>query len=172
MYNCHSEWIEEFLFTLVKDKCVCMLCHQTQALSKRRNLERYHNNNHQKFKDSHPPKSTIHARKVDKPKSGLKAQQSLFPKPAAQNKDATEASFLASHILAKHEKPFTDVDLFKKQWPFPQRLQKQRQPNRTVWWTAWSCNSDKEGRVTVRGRGSTSVKGLVTAVYSSMNLWM
>uniref|UniRef100_A0A3Q3E7E7 SPIN-DOC-like zinc-finger domain-containing protein n=1 Tax=Labrus bergylta TaxID=56723 RepID=A0A3Q3E7E7_9LABR len=113
-YNFHPEWEEEFIFTLVKDKCVCMLCHQTQALSKRGNLERHHNTNHQKFKESYPRKSAIQARKVDELKSGLKTQQSLFTKPAAQNKAAAEASFRISYLLAKDKKPFTDGDLFKE----------------------------------------------------------
>ena len=113
-YNFHPEWEEEFLFTMVKDKCVCMLCHQTLALSKRGNLERHHNTNHDKFKDSFPAKSAIRARKVAELKAGLKAQQSLFTKPAAQNKAATEASFRVSHLLSKHKKPFTDGDLFKE----------------------------------------------------------
>lgn len=113
-YKFHPEWEEEFLFTLVKDKCVCMLCHQTQALTKRGNLERHHNTNHQKFKDTYPPKSAIRAWKVEELKSGLKTQQSFFTKHAAQNKAAIEASFRVSHLLAKHKKPFTDGDLFKE----------------------------------------------------------
>ncbi|KAL7378660.1 hypothetical protein ABVT39_017000 [Epinephelus coioides] len=113
-YNFHPEWEEEFLFTLVKDKCVCLLCHQIQALCKRGNLERHHTTNHQKFKDGYPLKSTIRARKVDELKSGLKAQQSLFTKLASQNKAAAEASFRVSHLLAKHKKPFTDGDLVKE----------------------------------------------------------
>ncbi len=77
-YNFHPEWEQEFLFTLVKDKCVCMLCHQKQALCKRGNLERHHNTNHPKFKDRYPQKSAIRARKVDELRSELKAQQSLL----------------------------------------------------------------------------------------------
>jgi len=89
-YNFHEEWEKEFIFTMVKDKCVCMLCHQTLALSKRGNLERHHNTNQNKF-ESFPAKSAIRARKVAELKAGLKAQWSLFTKPAAQNKAATEA---------------------------------------------------------------------------------
>ena len=51
--------------------------------------------------------------KIEKLKSGLKAQQSVFTKPAAQNK-ATEAPLRISHLLAKHKKPFTDGDLIKE----------------------------------------------------------
>ncbi|KAK0131923.1 General transcription factor II-I repeat domain-containing protein 2B [Merluccius polli] len=113
-YHFHPEWEEEFIFTLVKDKCVCMLCHQTQALSKRGNLERHHNTNHPKFKDIFPPKSAIRAKRVLELKSGLKVQQSLFVKPVNRLKAATEASFRVSHLLAKHKKPFTDGELMKE----------------------------------------------------------
>lgn len=113
-YHFHSEWEEEFIFTMVKDKCVCMLCHQAQALSKRGNLQRHHETNHPKFKDSYAPKSTIRLKKISELKSALKAQQFFFTKPSTQHKAATEASFRVSHILAKHKKPFTDGELFKE----------------------------------------------------------
>jgi len=55
-----------------------MLCHQTQALSKRGNLEQHHNTNHYKFKDSFSSKSAIQTKKVTELKARLKAQQLLF----------------------------------------------------------------------------------------------
>ena len=54
------------------------------------------------------------ARKVNELTSGLRAQQSLFTKPAAQNKASPQASFHVNHLLAKHKKPFTDGDLSKE----------------------------------------------------------
>ena len=113
-YFFNSELEDEFMFTLVKDKCVCMLCHQTQSLPKRGNLERHHATNHVKFKDKYPPKSEIRARKVAELKYSLKAQQSLFTKPATQHKSATEASFCVSYLLAKNKKPFTDGEIIKE----------------------------------------------------------
>jgi len=83
-------------------------------LSKRGNLERHHNTNHYKFKDSFPAKSAIRARKVAELKARLKDQQSLFTKPAAHSKAATDASFRINQLSAKHKKPFTDGDLFKE----------------------------------------------------------
>ncbi|XP_039513051.1 general transcription factor II-I repeat domain-containing protein 2A-like [Pimephales promelas] len=91
-----------------------MLCRQTQALAKRGNLERHHNANHPTFKDSYPPNSAIRSKKVAELKLELKAQQSLFTKPAVRHKAATEASFRVSHLLAKHKKPFTDGELIKQ----------------------------------------------------------
>lgn len=91
-----------------------MLCRQTQALAKRGNLERHHNANYPTFKDSYPPNSAIRSKKVAELKLELKAQQSLFTKPAVRHKAATEASFRVSHLLAKHKKPFTDGELIKQ----------------------------------------------------------
>lgn len=54
---------------------VNMLYHQTLALSKRGNLERHHNTNHDTFERSSRPKNTIHQGKVEELKLGLKAQQ-------------------------------------------------------------------------------------------------
>ncbi|KAK1890935.1 General transcription factor II-I repeat domain containing protein 2 [Dissostichus eleginoides] len=77
-YHFHEDWEEGFIFTMVKDKCVFMLCHQTQALAKRGKLERHHNTHQQTFKDSFPPKSAIRVRKVEELKSSLTVQQSFF----------------------------------------------------------------------------------------------
>lgn len=77
-----------------------MLCHQTLELFKRGDFEWHHNNNHGKFKDSFLARSAIRAKKVAELKVGLKAQQSLFTKPAAEYNAATEASFRIRHLLA------------------------------------------------------------------------
>lgn len=113
-YQFHPEWEQQYLFTLVKDKCVCLLCRQTQALSKKGNLERHYNTNHQKFDESYPPKSSLRAKKVAELAKELRAQQQLFTRPVDHNKAATEASFRVSHLLAQHKKPFTDGELVKQ----------------------------------------------------------
>lgn len=47
----------------------------------------------------------------------MKVQQLFFTKPAAQNK--ADASFHASHLLAKHKnKTFMDGELFKEAMSF------------------------------------------------------
>uniref|UniRef100_A0A8C1R9U2 HAT C-terminal dimerisation domain-containing protein n=1 Tax=Cyprinus carpio TaxID=7962 RepID=A0A8C1R9U2_CYPCA len=91
-----------------------LICHQAVALAKRGNVERHHNTIHPNFKDTYPLKSTLRSKKVDELKSVLKAQQSLFTKPTAKSKAATEASFRVSHLLAKHKKPFTNGELYKE----------------------------------------------------------
>uniref|UniRef100_A0A3Q1F6E5 SPIN-DOC-like zinc-finger domain-containing protein n=1 Tax=Acanthochromis polyacanthus TaxID=80966 RepID=A0A3Q1F6E5_9TELE len=113
-YHFHSEWEHDFLFTLVKDKPVCLICHQSTALSKNGNLERHRATNHGKFKQEYLPKSALRTSKVMELKTALKAQQQVLTKQVEKNKAATEASFHASQVLAKHKKPFTDEELFKE----------------------------------------------------------
>lgn len=156
-YNLHPEWEEELIFSLVKE-------------------ERHHNNNHQKFKDRYPPKSAICARNVDKLKSGLKAQQSLLTKPAAQNKAAAEASFHLSHLLVKHKKSqITQGSNGHYRRDFSASSRTKTTSSQAPWCTAWPCSGEKEDRASVRGRRSSSIKGLVTlniCHYSLMNPWM
>lgn len=100
-------------------------------------------------------------------KSVLKALQSIFTKSADHKQAVTEASFRESHFLAKNKKPFIDNELFKEAMAitaetiFKDFKNKDEIKKCTPWCTALSCISDKEGRVTVRGRASTSFKGLV-----------
>ncbi|KAK7925082.1 hypothetical protein WMY93_007392 [Mugilogobius chulae] len=114
LYHFHPEWEEEFIFTLVKDKCVCLLCRQPQAFMKKGNLRRHHETNHQTFKDSYPPKSALRQRKIAELKQALKAQQLCFTRPSSDMTALTEASFRVSHLLAQHKKPFTDGALIKE----------------------------------------------------------
>uniref|UniRef100_A0A3Q1GPL9 SPIN-DOC-like zinc-finger domain-containing protein n=1 Tax=Acanthochromis polyacanthus TaxID=80966 RepID=A0A3Q1GPL9_9TELE len=109
-----TKWEHDFLFTLVKDKPVCLICHQSTALSKNGNLERHRATNHGKFKQEYLPKSALRTSKVMELKTALKAQQQVLTKQVEKNKAATEASFHASQVLAKHKKPFTDEELFKE----------------------------------------------------------
>ena len=115
MYIFHLEWENEFLFTTVKDKTVCLICQQSVALPKKGNLERQHSTMHSKFKDTYPPSSLICSRKAEEMKSLLKAQQSFFTRPLEKGKANTEASFCVSHLLAKHKNHLRTESCSKKQ---------------------------------------------------------
>lgn len=91
-----------------------MLCHQTQALSKRGNLEQHHNPNHLKFKELFPLKTAIRTNKVEDLKLEFKSLQSLFVEPAVHHKAVTEASLHASHLLVEHKKAFTNGEVLKE----------------------------------------------------------
>lgn len=104
-YHFNDEWEEEFLFTMVKDKCICLVCRASVALPKRGNLERHHKSLHKIYESDFPLKSEIRRRKVQDLKGSLKAEQAMFTRPSKQSEAATVASFKISHILAKHKNP-------------------------------------------------------------------
>uniref|UniRef100_A0A3Q3KYD7 Uncharacterized protein n=1 Tax=Mastacembelus armatus TaxID=205130 RepID=A0A3Q3KYD7_9TELE len=53
-----------FLFILVKDKPVFLICHQAAALAKKGNLEHHHITSHPKFSENYPPKSALQTSKI------------------------------------------------------------------------------------------------------------
>ena len=76
-------------------------------IAKRETRDWHHNANHNRWKESYPPKSTIHMRKVEEPKSRLKVAAIFF---FFFYKVATETSLCISYLLAKRKKPFTDTE--------------------------------------------------------------
>ncbi|XP_072380584.1 zinc finger BED domain-containing protein 5-like [Diabrotica undecimpunctata] len=110
----HNAWEEEFLFTIVKDKCVCLVCRSSVALSKRGNLERHYKTLHENYENDFPQNSLFRKRKVQDLKSSLKTEQSMFTRSVKQSVAATIASFKISYILAQHKKPFEYGEVVKE----------------------------------------------------------
>lgn len=50
IYNFNREWEEQFLFTSVSEKAICLLCNASVAVPKRSNVERHHKSLHADFK--------------------------------------------------------------------------------------------------------------------------
>lgn len=113
-YFFNDDWEEEFLFIMIKDKCMCLICRTSIALAKRGNLERHYKTMHTKYEIDFPLKSELRKRKVQDLKNDLKAQQAMFTQPVHQSKAATIASFKISYILAKNKKPFDDGTVIKE----------------------------------------------------------
>lgn len=114
LYIFNDDWEEEFFFTMIKDKCICLICRASVALPKRGNLERHYKTMQTKYENDFPLKSELRRRKVHDLKNGLKAEQAMFTKPVHQSKAATIASFKISYLLAKNKKPFEDGTVVKE----------------------------------------------------------
>ncbi|KAK0154682.1 General transcription factor II-I repeat domain-containing protein 2 [Merluccius polli] len=112
-YHFQEEWEEEFFFTTVRDKSVCLICGAAVALAKRHNVERHFSTLHRTFNASYPPGSTLRAEKVRELKAALGKQQSFFTKPVKQSVATTEASFRAAQYLAVNKKAFSDGEVVK-----------------------------------------------------------
>ncbi|KAL3287647.1 hypothetical protein HHI36_002114 [Cryptolaemus montrouzieri] len=112
-YHFNNDWEEEFLFCMVKDDCICLVCRASVAIPKPGNLERHHETVYKNYVKDFPPHSELRKRKVRDLISCLKKERTMFTRPAKQLKTATIASFQISRILAKHKKPFEDGSVVK-----------------------------------------------------------
>ena len=107
-YHFHSEWEEDYFFTMNTSKCVCLICHVSLALAKKGNLEMHFQSFHKKDDSDFPPKSELRKRKIRQLKAQLSSQQALFTRATSKSKAATIASFRVSPVLSKHKKTLQD----------------------------------------------------------------
>ncbi|KAK1901603.1 General transcription factor II-I repeat domain containing protein 2 [Dissostichus eleginoides] len=63
-YCFQDVWEEEFFFTTVKEKCVCLICGATVAIAKRHNVERHFDTCHKSYNANYPPGSALQAEKA------------------------------------------------------------------------------------------------------------
>uniref|UniRef100_A0A8C8K603 Uncharacterized protein n=1 Tax=Oncorhynchus tshawytscha TaxID=74940 RepID=A0A8C8K603_ONCTS len=147
----HVKWGHGFLFTVVKDERICLICHQAVALAKRVKVERH----------------TLSSKKVDKLKFVLKAQWSLFTKPTAKSKAVIEASFRVSHLLAKHNKSFTDGELSKEAMAVAAETLSKELKSKDVKNANWSSHFDRRVESLLEAVLPTNFQGnLLKAVQS------
>ena len=113
-YAFHDEWEENYFFTHLKDKCICIICHATVAVTKKSNVEWHFVTVHGNYNTKYPANSTLRREKVKQLKDALRAQQDTFQKPISKARAATVASFNVAHVLAKKRKPFEDGETVKE----------------------------------------------------------
>lgn len=112
-YHFHSEWEEQYFFTEVKGKGICLLCNASVSVAKKGNVERHHKTVHSTFEDSFPLNSAARKEKLKQSKNQLVGQQSIFFKTLDKSKAATEASYRVSQIIAQKKKPYEDGAMIK-----------------------------------------------------------
>jgi len=100
-YHFDSEWEEQYFFTEVKGKNVCLLCNTSVSVAKKGNIERHHTTVHSNFEKSFPLHSVARKEKLKQLKKQLIGQQSIFLRTVDKNKAATEASYRVSQIIAQ-----------------------------------------------------------------------
>ena len=113
-YHFHSEWEEQYFFTEVKGKSVCLLCNTSVSVPKKGNIERHHKTVHSNFEKAFPLNSATRKEKLKHLKIQLIGQQSIFLKTIDKNKAATEASYRVSQIITQKKKPYEDGEIIKQ----------------------------------------------------------
>ncbi|XP_023213971.1 general transcription factor II-I repeat domain-containing protein 2A-like [Centruroides sculpturatus] len=113
-YRFHEEWEYKYLFTVINEKCTCMICRGTIAISKKSNLERHFTTMHKQFPLDFPEGSNLRSKIVNELKNALHSVQPASKKPVGKLRRVAEASFKIAHLLVKHKKPFTDGAFVKE----------------------------------------------------------
>lgn len=104
----NNKWTTKHYFSNHRDKAVCLLCRESVAVFKGRNLERHH-----QIQIS----SAISRVKKEKARSGLKIWKSnkrFSPNNFFVPDAATKASLMLFHKIVKWNQPFSDGEFVKE----------------------------------------------------------
>lgn len=105
-------WESMYFFTEVKEKLVCLICHQSVAVPKEYNVRRHYETCH---RDAYGAlEGKIREEKVQQLKAGQAKQRELFRKASKTCDDAVRASFVLAELIAKSSKPFTEGQFIKE----------------------------------------------------------
>ena len=107
-----DEWSWKYMFTSVSNKAVCLLCQETVAVFKEYNLRRHHQTKHPNF--GHDLSENDRKKRATDMTERLNRQQNVFVKQSSAREAATEASFVLSYDIIKHNKPFSDGEFIKE----------------------------------------------------------
>ena len=102
----------EVFFTKVGNKAVCLLCGQSVAVLKEYNICRLYATKHGNYSNNlSAVEQQTRATELDRK---LVRQQNVFAKGKLAQKASIHASYRVAYNVAKHSKPFSDGEFFKK----------------------------------------------------------
>uniref|UniRef100_A0A8C3SKW3 SPIN-DOC-like zinc-finger domain-containing protein n=1 Tax=Chelydra serpentina TaxID=8475 RepID=A0A8C3SKW3_CHESE len=107
----NTEWTNKYLFTVSKDKILCLMCRETVAVPKEYSLQRHFKTKHPNLAKLNPNEKIIKAASLAKNLSG---EQQLFKKVSIENDTVTKVSFQISKEIAAAGKCFTEGEFLKK----------------------------------------------------------
>ncbi|XP_031424446.1 SCAN domain-containing protein 3-like [Clupea harengus] len=111
-----EEWRDNFAFILpgfTNGKPMCLICNEVIAVCKGYNIKRHHETKHGSFNVAYPLLSEARKRKIQALSEGYAKSSRILMRGLTSQEKATSASLKASWLLARHNKPFTDAELFK-----------------------------------------------------------
>ena len=111
----HKDWMPKYFFTKVGNKAVCLLCAQNVAVLKEYNISRHYATKHGNYGNNlSAVERQTRATELDRK---LARQQNVFVKGKLTQKASTHASYRVTYNIAKHSKPLSDGEFFKKCMP-------------------------------------------------------
>lgn len=107
----NKDWEEEFFFTSIRHKFVCLICGAMVVISKQHNVERPYQTTHSSLNTNFTPQIVLPAVKACESEAALTKQQTFFTRTLNKTKKATKASFRATHYFIKNKKMFSDGEI-------------------------------------------------------------
>lgn len=105
-------WTDEFGMINQGEKAVCVLCSGT-VVCRTSSVKRHFESNHKSlFEKSKEEQKEIIAREIN----SRNAQSTSLLKFMDSSSNIIGASFVASNVIAKHGKPFSDGEFIKEAW--------------------------------------------------------
>ncbi|KAL1279144.1 hypothetical protein QQF64_025817 [Cirrhinus molitorella] len=110
-----EEWNDKYGFILpsfVNAKPVCLICNEVVAVCKEYNIRRHHETKHGTFKVAFPLQTEARKRKIETLLASYAHSSRILVRGLTDQQKVTSASLKASWVLARHNRPFTDAEVF------------------------------------------------------------
>lgn len=108
----NKDWTYNYFFTDVGEKAICLLCQDTVAVFKEYNLKRHYQSKHKDYGQNLSQAELKN--RADEMVKRLKQQQTVLFRQSNIQEAATTASLMVAHMLAKHNKSFSDGEFIKE----------------------------------------------------------
>ena len=113
----NDEWTDNYAFILpsfMNAKPTCLICNEGVSAFKEYNIRRHHETKHANFKVAFPQKTEARKHKIEALKGAYAHSSRILVRSLTSQQKVTSASLKASWVLAKHNKPFADAEVFKE----------------------------------------------------------
>ena len=108
----NEKWTEDYFFIHLENKPICLICSQLVAVLKEHNIKQHYALKHaDKYEQI---TGNLRKETLETLKRSLQTQQSIFTKGKREVEGVVEASYIVSHIMAKHFKCFSDGEIVKE----------------------------------------------------------
>ena len=106
-----DSWADLYFFVEQKEKPICLICNESVSVNKEYNLKRHHETKHKGYNEFKPRERK---EKLEKLKSNLDRQQTIFKKQNNETEKNTKTNYIVSYLIAKKMKPFTEREFIDK----------------------------------------------------------
>lgn len=114
--NYKEEWKQRYAFILPpfkNAKPTCLICNEAVAACKEYNIRRHHITKYGNFEKAYPPETETRKQKIKALEAGYAHSNRILVQSLTAQQRVTSASLRAAWVLTRHNKAFTDAEIFK-----------------------------------------------------------